>query len=98
MSKLSKENIDELSKLCRISCNDEEKAVLSKNMSKILDYMDQLSEVDTDDVSPCNHVLAEVVNVLREDEPGEPLDTQTFLANSPSHVGSLLRVPPVIKF
>jgi aspartyl-tRNA(Asn)/glutamyl-tRNA(Gln) amidotransferase subunit C len=35
---------------------------------------------------------------MREDKVGETLPRELFLANAPSHVGGLIRVPPVIKF
>jgi aspartyl-tRNA(Asn)/glutamyl-tRNA(Gln) amidotransferase subunit C len=60
--------------------------------------MDLLKEVDTEDVPECNHVLEAIQNVMREDKTEETLNRQTFLANSPSHVGGMIRVPPVIKF
>lgn len=98
MSKFDKKKLSALSQLARIQCSEEEQEKLSSNLNKILTYIDQLKEVETEGVPTCNHVLEEIANVMREDEPGEALETQTFLANSPSHVGGMVRVPPVIKF
>ncbi len=95
---LSEEEIDKLSKLCRIACTTEEKAKLRGNLSKILGYVDQLRQVDTTGVPPCNTVLEETTNVMRDDEPGDLLPREVFLANAPAHVGGMIRVPPVIKF
>jgi aspartyl-tRNA(Asn)/glutamyl-tRNA(Gln) amidotransferase subunit C len=36
-------------------------------------------------------------SILREDEVTETLDRETFLANSPAHIGGMIRVPPIIK-
>ncbi len=98
MSGLDKETLANLTKLCRINCSDEELKLLLKNLQSILGYMDQLKEVDTENVPVCNHVSEEVKTFLREDEPSESLDRDTFLENSPSHVGGMIRVPTVIKF
>ena len=38
-----------------------------------------------------------MANVTREDVVGELLNREAFLANAPSHVGGMIRVPPVIK-
>lgn len=98
MSHLDKETLKTLTKLCRIQCDEEAIEKLHKNLKSILNYMDLLKEVDTEDVPECNHVLESVQNVMREDKTEETLDRETFLANSPSHVGGMIRVPPVIKF
>ncbi len=97
MSELNEEELNNLCNLCRIACTDEEKKSLLVDMKKILAHIDQLQELDTSDVEPCNHVLAGVYNTMRDDEIGETLSTKTFLENSPSHVGGMIRVPPVIK-
>jgi len=98
MSKFDKEMLKSLTKLCRIDCSDEEMKVLLKNLKSILSYIDQMKEVDTENVAICNHVSENVVSVMREDLVGETLPNETFLKNSPSHVGGMIRVPPVIKF
>jgi aspartyl-tRNA(Asn)/glutamyl-tRNA(Gln) amidotransferase subunit C len=97
MAKLDKENIKTLSKLCRIKCNEEEQAALLENMQKILAYVEQLQEINTENVKPLNHVLVDVANVMREDVVGETLPREVFLKNAPDKISGLIRVPPVIK-
>jgi aspartyl-tRNA(Asn)/glutamyl-tRNA(Gln) amidotransferase subunit C len=97
MAKVDEETIKELSRLCRIECTEEEQKSLLKDLKKILDYIEQLQQIDTENVPPCNHIFEEMVNVMREDEVGEVLNREVFLANAPSHVGGMIRVPPVIK-
>ena len=96
MAQLNEEVLEELVKLCRIKCNDNLSSKLLKNLNKILDYFDQIKQVNVEGVPPCNHILESMENVMREDEIGEGLETQTFLSNSPSHIGGMIRVPPVI--
>ncbi|MBS3904240.1 MAG: Asp-tRNA(Asn)/Glu-tRNA(Gln) amidotransferase subunit GatC [Simkania sp.] len=95
---LSEEDIEKLSHLCRIACTPEEKEKLRANLSKILGYVDQLKEIDTTGVPPCNSVLEGMTNPLREDESCDTMSREVFLANAPAHVGGMIRVPPVIKF
>lgn len=98
MADFDKETLIHLANLCRINCSDEELQVLLKNLQSILGYIDQLKEVDTEDAPICNHVSEVVQSYMREDEATESLDRETFLKNSPSHVGGMVRVPTVIKF
>jgi aspartyl-tRNA(Asn)/glutamyl-tRNA(Gln) amidotransferase subunit C len=97
MAQLNKEMIKYLTRLCKIRCTEQEEKALLTDLGNILAYAEQLQEVDTRNVVPCNHVLEEVFNVTREDIIGETMSRETFLENAPSQVGGLIRVPPVIK-
>lgn len=97
MSQLDKNTIKSLIQLSRIDCSEEEQEALLKDLKSILKYVELLDEVDTTHVPPCNHVMDNIVNVMREDAIGEILPRETFLANAPSHVGGMIRVPQVIK-
>jgi len=90
-------DFNKLSKLCRISCTEEEKKSFLKSLDSILSYIEQLQEVDTTGVEPCFTVLETLSNVLREDIPAEPLSREAFLADAPAHIGGMIRVPPVFK-
>ncbi|MFI0434503.1 MAG: Asp-tRNA(Asn)/Glu-tRNA(Gln) amidotransferase subunit GatC [Parachlamydiaceae bacterium] len=96
MVKLDKETIQQLTRLCRIDCTQEEQASLLEDLEKILAYIEQLDEVNTENITPCNHILEGMANVMREDVIGEGLDREKFLANAPSHIGGMIRVPLVI--
>lgn len=97
MAKLDKETIVQLTRLCRIDCTEEEQEALLQDLKKILDYIEQLQQIETENVPPCNHVLENMANVMREDIIKEVLNRESFLANAPSHIGGMIRVPPVIK-
>jgi len=98
MEKFDEKELNKLTKLCRIECTEEEKKALHQQLVKILNYIELLKEVDTEGVEPCNCVLQTLSNVMREDEIGEGLSRDLFLANAPAHVGGMIRTPPVIKF
>ena len=97
MSKLNKESARQLSRLCHIDCGEEELDGLLQDLEKILQYIELLDEIDTTDAAPCNHIIEGMANVMREDIVGAVLDRDTFLTNAPSHIGGMIRVPPVIK-
>ncbi|MCB1116200.1 MAG: Asp-tRNA(Asn)/Glu-tRNA(Gln) amidotransferase subunit GatC [Chlamydiia bacterium] len=98
MTFFDEETLVHLSKLCRIDCEGEELKDLLKNLQAILRYMEELKEIDTENVPVCNHVSEHVESFMRDDEVTETLDRETFLKNSPSQVGGMVRVPTVIKF
>lgn len=96
MSHLNRQELAHLAKLCRIRCSEEELQHLLVDISKVLDYVEQLEEVDTTGVQPCTHVLDFISNVFREDDNQEVLLREDFLKNSPSHIGGMVRVPNIL--
>lgn len=97
MANLDKEAIKSLTQLSRIHCSEADEEALLGDLKKILNYIDQLNEIDTENVAPCNHVLEGICNVMSEDVVEEPLSRDLFLENAPAKIGGLVRVPPVIK-
>ena len=98
MSKFDARALENLEKLCRIKCTAEEEKELLHSMQRILDYVNQLNEVDTRDIPPCQYVLKEMIQTeMREDVIGDILSREQFLANAPDHTGGMIRTPPVIK-
>lgn len=97
MAKFNKETIRSLIQLSRIDCTEEEQERLLKDLEKIIRYFEQLEEINTDNIPPCNHVLEGMHNVMRDDIVGDTLPREEFLANAPSQIGGMVRIPPVIK-
>jgi aspartyl-tRNA(Asn)/glutamyl-tRNA(Gln) amidotransferase subunit C len=97
MAELNKNTIKSLTQLSRIGCTEEEQESLLADLRKILNYIETLQSINTDNVPPCNQVLEEMNNVMRDDEVGETLPRELFLQNVALHVGGLVRVPTVKK-
>lgn len=97
MAKIDRESVKKLSKLCRIHCSEEETDKLVIDLENILNYVEQLESIDTEGVAPCNHVLEEVFNVMREDIVGETMPRDLLLSNVPDKIGGFIRVPSVLK-
>lgn len=97
MAEINRESLKKLKTLCRIDFSEDEQESLLHDLQNILNYIELLQEVDTENVKPLNHVLSDVVNVTREDVVGETLPRDLFLKNAPDQIGGLIRVPPVIK-
>lgn len=96
MSQLSEEDVHTLSRLCRLSLDGEEVIAITKDLQKILHYVEQLQEVDVTTLPPYSHLEEQGVGDLREDVVGETLSRDLFLKNAPEHTGGMIRVPPVL--
>lgn len=93
---IDENKFERLTELCHIQCSAEEKIDLFLNLSKILSYVELLNEIGTEDIEPCDQVLKTVHNVLREDVVGKTLPREEFLANAPSHIGGMVKVPSIL--
>ena len=81
--KLSVEQVRHVAELARLGLEDAEIERLSGELSKILDYIDQLDQLDTSAVEPTAQVGG-LVDVFREDAIEVSLPVDAALANAPS--------------
>ena len=65
---LSLDQVRWIAHLARLEMSAADQQVMAQQLSALLDYVDQLSEVETGGVEPLNHPL-EVQSVFRPDEP-----------------------------
>jgi aspartyl-tRNA(Asn)/glutamyl-tRNA(Gln) amidotransferase subunit C len=98
MAEFTRESFEHLKRLSRMDCSPEEGQEVLESLQKVLNYVAQLEEVDTEGVAPCNYVLREMLkNQMRPDEGVDLLPRDRFLANAPDQIGGMVRVPPVMK-
>lgn len=82
-------------KLARLELTDEQADASAKHLASILNYVDQLAQVEVpDDVEPFFGVT-ESVNAVRDDQVQPSMDRETILENAPDSDGEFYRVPPV---
>ncbi|MFW6157480.1 MAG: Asp-tRNA(Asn)/Glu-tRNA(Gln) amidotransferase subunit GatC [Balneolaceae bacterium] len=93
---VSEKDVQYVAHLARLQLSDEETKSLRKDMNRILDYMETLEELDTDEVEPLEHVT-ELKYRFREDIALEPLDHEEALKNAPDADTDYFRVPRVIE-
>jgi aspartyl-tRNA(Asn)/glutamyl-tRNA(Gln) amidotransferase subunit C len=93
---ISPEEIAWVAKLSRLQLTAEELQTYSQQLKVVLDYIDQLKEVNTDDVTPLAHPIL-VENVFRDDERTPSLPVQQALANAPERKDDFFVVPPVLE-
>jgi aspartyl-tRNA(Asn)/glutamyl-tRNA(Gln) amidotransferase subunit C len=94
--KITKEQIQHIAVLSRLNLSEEEKDLFGSQLSGILDYVDQLNELDTREIEPTSHVLS-LSNVMRDDVLRSSLPGEKALKNAPSRSENFYRVPRIIE-
>ncbi len=92
---LSREDVEKVSLLARLQLTDDELNVMTTQLAKILEHIDQLGELDTESVEPMAHAI-EMSNVFADDEPQPGLEREQALANAPKRDDECYRVPAVL--
>ncbi|MBJ44725.1 MAG: Asp-tRNA(Asn)/Glu-tRNA(Gln) amidotransferase GatCAB subunit C [Planctomycetaceae bacterium] len=92
---LSKSEIERVSLLARLRLSDAELTVMTEQLGQILEYVDQLNELDTEDVLPMAHA-ADLTNVFAKDEARPSLPREAALMNAPKSDDECYRVPAVL--
>ena len=82
--------------LARLELSDEEQAVFQPQLEGIVKYVEKISEVDVEGVSPMMHGK-EIVNAFREDTVRPSLDKETALANAPKRVDDEFLLPKIVE-
>lgn len=96
IKKISEAEVEDMALLTRIAMNKSEISLMAGQMSNILENIDVLNEVVTDDVEPTGH-SAEVESVMREDLPDDSLKLEDVMANAPRREGDFIRIRPVLE-
>jgi aspartyl-tRNA(Asn)/glutamyl-tRNA(Gln) amidotransferase subunit C len=94
--KITREEIEHIALLARLSLSEEEKDLFGSQLSSILGYMEKLNELDTKDIQLTSHVLP-LNNVMRDDVPVPSIPRESALINAPSHTEKFFRVPKIIE-
>ena len=93
---LTEDQVQQIATLARLKLKPEEHAELVDKLSRIVDFVDHLSEADTQGVVPMAHPL-DVAQRLRPDAVTETDDRDRFQENAPSVTDGLYLVPKVIE-
>lgn len=95
---LTPEKIEEIARLARLNLSPAEKEMYAEQLSVVLDYVEQLNEVDTNGVEETSQVTG-LQNVVRADEPiACPAEIKNkIIAAFPEKSGELLKVKAVFE-
>ena len=93
---ISKADVEHVARLARLGLTDAEIETLVPQLSRILEAVGKLSEVDTSAVGPTAQVIA-LENVMRDDVARPGIHREAALAEAPLREGPLLKVPVVLE-
>ena len=93
---ITKEMVDYVSELSRLSLPEAEKAEMAEKLEQIIDYVEILNRLDTEGVEPMSHTFP-VKNVLREDEVVDFGHHAELMGNAPAHDESAFLVPKTVE-
>jgi len=96
MASITRSDVEHVAHLARLQLTDEELDRMQAQLSKIIDAIDTLQQVDTSHVGPTASVI-QIENVMRDDEARPGMGREAALANAPLRDDPFLRVPTVLE-
>lgn len=88
--------IDHLSQLSKLRFEGKDKDAIRRDLSRMLDFVNKLNELDTTGVEPLVYMNPET-NVLREDEAHKEIGQKEALMNAPKKDSDYFKVPKVVE-
>src|ERR1700758_359120 len=89
---LDREQVLHVARLARLELSDDEVERMASELSKVLDHIDKIRELDLDGVPPTSHVV-DIVNALRVDEPRPSLPQAVAIESAPEPLEGGFGVP-----
>ena len=89
---VSVDEVRHIAKLSRLRLTGDEEVAMAAQLSKILGYIEQLTELDIEDVEPMSHVL-DLVNAMRDDVVEHRITHEEALRSAPAADSDYFRVP-----
>jgi aspartyl-tRNA(Asn)/glutamyl-tRNA(Gln) amidotransferase subunit C len=89
---LQRDQVLHVARLARLELSDDDVERMASELSKVLDHIEKIRELDLDGVPPTSHVI-DVVNALRPDEPIPSLPVKVVLEAAPEPVEDGFGVP-----
>ncbi len=96
MTKITEEMVEHVALLSRLKFSPQEIKEFTYQLNRILEYVDKLNELDTNNIEPTSHSL-KMSNVFRPDEIEPPLTSEEALKNAPEQENNCFKVPKVIQ-
>jgi len=93
--KLSREQVEHIANLARLTLSAEEITQFQEQLSSILDYFTQLQDLATKNIPPTARVLS-IPCRLRADQPTSSLSLDDLLMNTPDTENNQFRVPQIL--
>jgi aspartyl-tRNA(Asn)/glutamyl-tRNA(Gln) amidotransferase subunit C len=94
--KISRPEVEHIADLARLELSEGEIEQIQNELSQILEYVEQLNELDTRDVLPTSHVIVKG-DVLCEDKSRPSFSREDILDNAPRTQDGFFRVHAIFK-
>ncbi|MFM5981960.1 MAG: Asp-tRNA(Asn)/Glu-tRNA(Gln) amidotransferase subunit GatC [Sphaerospermopsis kisseleviana] len=92
---IDREQVHKVANLARLELTPEEEEKFTTQLSDILEYIEQLSELDVADVPPTTRAI-DVSNITREDKLQPYPDREAILSSAPEQEGDFFKVPKIL--
>lgn len=92
---ITKELVEYVANLSRIKLNDEQSVKMQAELESVIEYMEILNKLDTENIDPLSHVF-NITNVMRKDEVCESFESTEILKNAPEHTDETFVVPKTV--
>ncbi|BAY97948.1 aspartyl/glutamyl-tRNA amidotransferase subunit C [Tolypothrix tenuis PCC 7101] len=92
---IDRELVHKVALLARLELTSQEEEQFTTQLGSILDYIEQLSELDVSNVPPTTRAI-DVSNVTREDELQPYPDREAILSCAPEQEGEFFKVPKIL--
>ena len=92
---IDREQVQKVAHLARLDLTPEEEEKFTSQLSSILEYFEQLSELDTDDVPPTTRAI-DISNITRLDELQPDVEREALLNEAPEREDDFFRVPQIL--
>lgn len=92
---IDREQIRKVAHLARLELTEAEEEQFTTQVGSILEYFEQLSELDTENIKPTTRAI-EVSNVTRPDELQPFTDLQSIMSAAPDVEGDFFKVPKIL--
>lgn len=89
---LDRAQVLHVARLARLELNEDEVERMGAELSRVLEHIERIRELDLTGVRPTSHVV-DLVNALRPDEPRPSLPVETALEQAPEPVEGGFGVP-----
>ncbi|MFD1551384.1 Asp-tRNA(Asn)/Glu-tRNA(Gln) amidotransferase GatCAB subunit C [Putridiphycobacter roseus] len=87
--------IDHIAHLSRLNFDGDKKTVIKNDMEKMIQFVDQLNKIDTEDVEPLIF-MSEAINVLREDIVKSEITQEEALKNATHKDSDYFKIAKVL--
>ena len=92
---IDREQVQKVAHLARLDLTPEEEEKFTSQLSSILEYFEQLSELATDDVPPTTRAI-DISNITRPDELQPNVEREALLNEAPEREDDFFRVPQIL--